>query len=98
MPALLQRMWTLPKRSMVFCARASTWSCSRNVGLDGDDVAASGSQLGGGVIERGLFDVSEDDVHALGREGVREPAADAAGGAGDDGCLTCEVFHGGSPF
>ena len=51
------------------------------------------SRISSNGAERRFLDVGEDDAHAVGGETLGEAAADAAGGAGDDGDFVLEVFH-----
>ena len=65
-----------------------------HVGDDAFDLGARLAQLGDRVVERGRFDVTDDDPGAFGREptGQREP--DPARAARDDRDFSVEILHG----
>ena len=56
-------------------------------------VATVGPHSGFCFLQRFRLDIRQDDSHPLGCTARREPAADAAGGAGYHGDFVFECFH-----
>ena len=77
-PALLHAMWIAPKRSTAASAERLHLRRVADVGAHADHLGARRLELRDRVVERGLLDVAEHDLHALGRERRREREPDAA--------------------
>ena len=92
-PALLQTTCTAPNASNVFCASFSISSGFDTSVLDAQHVHALLPELRLGQPQGVLLDVGENDLHAFGGEALGEGAADAAGGAGDDGYSITKLLH-----
>ena len=66
-----------------------------DVGVDVGRAAAGGSDFGFDLLAAVVVEVGEDDGHAVFGEGDGGVAADALGGAGDDGDAVFELVEGG---
>ena len=87
-PALLNMTCSPPKRSTVKSTSACTWSASvTSVCWKAADVAQRGGDRLAGVG----VDVGDHDPCALRDEALDGGPADAAGAAGDDRDLACEL-------
>jgi hypothetical protein len=64
-----------------------------NVNLHRAGADVERRELAAGDLELRFFDVGEDDVDPVARQGPANAEADAIGGTGDEGGLAGEVHH-----
>lgn len=65
----------------------------RDVAVDADSVCTVGTEFIHGPVKGNLFNVSDDNVHAFGREAVRKGPAHARRSAGYESHRSFEILH-----
>ena len=97
MPALAERMSIRPQRSRTAAAIASTAAGSTRSTSSAKRIGALAAEGLGHPLGGGEIDVGDRDPGPLASEHGRNPGADAAGPAGDDGHPLVEALHGAVP-